>query len=302
MAPADRAWLNAALARWVVVEREQLRLAPAPLPTIVTADERCAYTASGGSLPLRWTARVHGGKAELPDGSKAPVTVMSFAGPATGKSGAFFVMTLPSVWRKGGVTSGLGLERLMTGVLLHEMMHTRQFAIAGPLIAALEAKGTLPKEFSDDALQEAFQRDPAYLAAYRSEAAMLYAAVFEPDERRARALARSGLAMMDARRARWLGGRNGDWGRADQLFLAMEGLGQWLFYAHAHGATPGRRADPTAVRFTRRDQKWWSQDEGLALFLLLDRFAPDWRAGGSATDPRRLRPLLDTALRRSSPR
>lgn len=50
----------------------------------------------------------------------------------------------PSVWRAGGVTNeALGLERMMTAVLLHEGAHVAQASTYGARMAALVAANNL---------------------------------------------------------------------------------------------------------------------------------------------------------------
>ena len=298
MVPADRAWLDRSLADWTRVERQQLHLPAAPIPTIITADSKCAFTGSGGRLPLAWSSTPHGGTIKLPDGTSLPVGVTSFTAPGSNQVTPFFVMTLPSVWRAGGVTSTLGLDQLMTGAMLHELTHSRQFAEVGPILARLEGKRGLPNPLSDDSLQEAFEQDPAYLAAYEQEMKMLFSAALDPDPLRAKAKARQGFALLDARQARWLGANDGAWAEADSLFLGMEGLGQWLIYRHAAAgkARPGRAANLAAVIATRRGGKYWSQDEGLAIMLLLDRFNPRWTDHQAAARPTLLLDLAKAAV------
>lgn len=294
MTPADRAWIDGALANWVQAEPTLLKLPPAPVPTVVTADERCQYDGRGGKLPLAWTGRAHNGKFHLPDGGEPPVVVTSFAG-ATKAGEPFFVMSLPSVWRAGGVTSPLGLEALMDGVLLHEMMHTRQFAKAAPHIAALEK--VFGSDISDDALQEKFSKDPAYVAVWKAENDRFYEALLEPDPAAAKRKFREGLAMMAQRRRHFLAGPNAAWADADRLFLSMEGMGQWLIYRWNNRASPDAAPTTATLEPVRRKRKWWTQDEGLVLFLLLDRFLPDWREDQAASDPMRLDALLAAAAR-----
>jgi hypothetical protein len=259
---------------------------------VVVADKTCQFNGTGGALPLRWKGRRHGGALRLPDGSAPPVGVMSFAG-ATANGAPFFVMSLPSVWRAGGVKSALGVERLMDGVLLHEMMHTRQFAKASPGIAALERE--LGTDISDDALQDKFSKDPAYAAAWRAENDRFYSALLDPNPVIARRQFRQALAMMAERRRRFLSGPNRAWADADRLFLAMEGMGQWLIYRWINRATPNAAPTATTLEPVRRGGKWWTQEEGLALFLLLDRFLPDWRRNQATADPTRLDALLAKA-------
>jgi hypothetical protein len=63
----------------------------------------------------------------------------------------------------------------------------------------------------------------------------------------------------------------------DVVFLTMEGAGQWLVYGYFRSPEGGSASAEVALRETRRSQTQWSQDEGLALMLVLDRLLPDWR-------------------------
>jgi hypothetical protein len=54
----------------------------------------------------------------------------------------------------------------------------------------------------------------------------------------------------------------------------MEGLGQYTMYAWLIHPKGGNIAAETAVKGVRRGGRWWSQEEGLALFLALEKLAP----------------------------
>ncbi len=54
-------------------------------------------------------------------------------------------------------------------------------------------------------------------------------------------------------------------------------MGQWLAYRHYMSARGGSLDAETALREVRRDGSQWSQDEGLALMLLVDRLLPNWQ-------------------------
>ena len=60
----------------------------------------------------------------------------------------------------------------------------------------------------------------------------------------------------------------------DNFFLTMEGLGQYAMYAwlkHPKGANlPAEQV----IAGVRRGKKQWSQEEGFALFLLLEKYSP----------------------------
>lgn len=293
---ADLAWRDRALANWRVAERTLLNLAPAPLPTTIMVEARCTYT---GRLDRRgrlaWTAAPHDDRVVFPDGNKAGVGPISFAAPG------YFAMSLPSVWRAAGVTSGLGLERLMDGVLLHELMHTRQFYFANPRLAALTRQFGLPEDIGDDSLQEHFQADPAYRTAYEAERDMLFAAAAAPSDVGARALAANALGRMRARRAQWFVGAEAKWLPLDDLFLTMEGLGQWVAFAWYRSPRGGAVPAARALTEVRRGGKQWTQDEGLALFLVVDRLVPGWQADAFAPTPMLAEALLARAAGVSAP-
>ncbi len=263
MAPADRTWLAASLKRWRYAEVEWLHLPPSPLPTVIAIDAHCQYALLQGSF-ARMAERSHDGKTVTIGSISQPLGPISYA-DGSGR----FVMSLPSVWRAAGVHSDAGLENLMTGVLLHEIMHTRQSALA---TAALEGLG---EDAGDDMVQDHFKSDPDYVAAYRRERDTLYAAVAAPTDAEARSLARDALAMMKERRARWFTGAEAKDAKLEDVFLTMEGMGQYMLHRHLSSVPDVSSA--TAVAEVRRGDHW-TQDEGFALVAVLDRLLPDWRA------------------------
>ncbi|MDG2523591.1 hypothetical protein P7B02_18840 [Caulobacter segnis] len=289
MTPEDSNFANRAIGAWSTTARQDLQLSAGERPTIVLFDQTCAYTA-GPAGPVSWNGVAHGGQVKLPDGQAIPARVASFAAPFDENRKAFFVMALPSIWQGAGVDSALGLEGLMQGVLIHEMTHTRQFYYVSPRLAELTAQYGLPDDLSDDSLQAAFAKDEAYVAAYEDELGALFQALNARSETQARAYTRQALAKMRARRAQFFVGDNAKWAPLDDLFLTMEGLGQWAAFAWT---TRGRGVDTgTAVRELRRGGRFWSQDEGLVLFLLVDRLVPDWQS--RAFDP--VKPALAEEL------
>jgi hypothetical protein len=295
MSKDDAAWIGRALHAWDVVRAKDLRLSPVEPPTIVTLDAACAYTASP-KRPLRWVSAPYEKTFKLPTGEEAPAGVMSFASPYGESTRGFFVMSLPSVWRAGGVKSTLGLETMMEAVLVHEIMHTRQFYFVNDHLAQLGKRYGLPDDINDDSLQRRFEKNPEYVADYQAERDLLFAAAAAPDTASARALASQALQKMRARRARWFTGAEEKWGPLDDVFLAMEGLGQWAGYRWLIG-DHGRRLDPgsTLTEF-RRGGRSWTQDEGLALMLVVDRLYPGWQKAAFAAKPALAEELLARAV------
>lgn len=292
MTGADRAWLEAALANWQRAARQDLRLPDAPLPDVHAIDAVCAYTLPAGDFAAMRGER-HGGRVPLPNGEPVRLGPISFAFDRDR-----FVMSLPSVWRAAGVTSELGLEKLMDGVLLHEIMHTRQSQLAAELLDPIAAAHGLEETLSDDLLQKVFENDPAYLATYREEVSTLFAAAAAEDDAAARGLAAHALHLMRARRARWFTGRNAHFAALDDIFLTMEGMGQWLIYRYFVSPEGGLVPAEHALTAVRRGGRWWSQDEGLALMLVVDRLLPDWQQRAFRDPDWRAERLLAAAVER----
>jgi hypothetical protein len=298
---ADREWAESALRHWRVVERDALKLAPTPFPKVVAIDAQCTAVATDqGNGVFAWQGTPHpAGTARLPDGKTVPVGPVSFAAPdPAGKGAAYFVMGLPSVWRAKGVKSGVGLEGLMDGVLLHEMAHTRQFYWADPMLARLTVKYKLPDDINDDSLQQAFAKNPEYVRDYETERDLLFASAAASSNDEARALARQALERMKQRRARWFTGANEKWQALDEVFLTMEGLGQWVAYWWFTSPQGMKMDAGPAQRELRRGGRLWTQDEGLALFLVVDRLVPGWQSRVFAPQPALAEALLSAAARR----
>lgn len=296
MAAGDAAWVEQALSQWQVVAREKLLIGSSPLPTIVTFDQACAYVSRPAAKGASgWSGTRHEGTVTLPDGKQVPVAPVSFAAPAGKETPGYFVMGLPSVWRAAGVQSGMGLERLMDGVLLHELMHAYQFYFVAPRLAELTARYRLPDDINDDSLQAAFKDNAAYVKEYEAERDLLFAAAAASDDSEARRLAGEALAALRQRRARWFTGENEKWAPLDEIFLTMEGLGQWAIWSWATDPRGGGLGRETALKEVRRGGRWWSQDEGLALFLVVDRLVPGWQKLAFADRPETAEALLARA-------
>jgi hypothetical protein len=299
MTDADRVWLERALLRSRQAEETFLGLAPQPLPRIVAIDDRCTYLLEGGrvSPPLR--SSVHGGSATLPNGREVGVGPISFA---SHEAGGFFAMSLPSVWRAAGVTSELGLERLMDGVLLHELLHVRQGALASAALARpAAASGIADDSLDDDVIQRRFGSDPAYAAAWAEERDLLFAAAAAPDDDVARALATKALERLRSRRGRWFSGANAPFAELDDIFLSMEGMGQWLAYRALRSPEGGALPAEQALPAIRRGGRQWSQDQGLALLLTVDRLLPGWQQRAFRDPDWRAERLLAAALEHQRP-
>lgn len=308
----NAAWTEAALDAWELVRDTRLRLPPAAPPEVVLFDATCVFRLSAtgrtpeGFRPLEdglsarngalkvWSAP-HAGQVRLPDGQTVPARPLAFA--AQGADGyVFFVMALPSLWRD--VPSMQKNPALLNAVLVHEISHVRQVGALGRRLDALTASGVLPPDATDDIVQARFGNDAAFSAAVARETDLLYRAAAAAELQDTRRLAAEALASMDRRRAQAFTGRDADFAEIEDVFLTFEGAGNWAGYAWLSDPEGGDLSRDAAVEVMRGGRKWWSQEQGLALFLALDRLDPDWpdkvygEQAALATD------LLRTALGR----
>ena len=133
-----------------------------------------------------------------------------------------------------------------------------------------------PEELNDDAVQTHFSADSVYVAAYMAERDLLYRAAAADSIEVARALAKEALAMMKSRHARWFTGDKAEFASLDDTFLSLEGAAQWAAAAWlAHPEGGGLTRDAAVAKMLGK-RRWWAQDEGLGLFLVIDRLVPDW--------------------------
>lgn len=296
--PGDQQWLDRSLAAWRYMVKGAAAAGKLGDVEAVVFDDRCVLqsgTAMAGGREA-WLSRTHDGQVRLPDSAVVPAEVASFAGPTS--KGAFFVMAAPSVWRSGGVGGGaIGLENLMTAVMLHEASHVLQFGTYVAQVTDLIARHRLPQSFNDDSIQDQFEKEAEFAASMNREIDLLFAAAAAPDEASAARLARQARALMKARHSKWFSGDRAHLVTAEDLWLSMEGAGQWLGYqwlVDPRGAALPREAALTA--FAKRG-KWWSQRQGVALFLVLDRLSrEDWKSRAFGDGRRTALEMLDAAL------
>lgn len=283
MSPAERDWVDGSLHAWNYMANERLHLATSTPPTIVVFNDKCRFEAKATDMP-RWKGEQHDGKVRLPDGSDIPVGVASAASHDDKTDTSFFVMALPPVWKAAGIPISGDLNGLR-GVFLHEFAHTRHTAALKSAFKTAAAIQPMPEDLDDDGLQKRFGTDPIYAAVAEKEMRLLAEAAHEPDAGKAKELASQALVLMEARQKRWFTGADAIWKHYDDIFLTMEGFGQWVAYAWLADPKGGTLTQAAAEAKMRGRKRWWSQEEGLSLFLVVDRFVPDWPQRAFAQSP-----------------
>jgi hypothetical protein len=276
-----RAWTAEALASWDRLDHERLRIAEPVTPVITLFDQACAYTLTPhsrgdfrvGARRYRTAGAAHSGQVSLPDGGSVPAGKLAFASPMS-DGRMFFIMALPSVWRADR-SEPRDWTRLSMVVFMHEFAHTQQAASVGVRVDSLLARG-LPEDSDDDVIQDRFGGRPDYLAAYEAERDLFYRAAAAPDPAVAREALTLAARRMDERRARWFRGEEAIYAEADDVFLTLEGTGNWAAWMWLTDEEGGRLSPADATEFIRGGRQHWSQDEGLGMMLALDRLTPDW--------------------------
>ena len=228
------------------------------------------------NLSFKWKKAFHNDSLLLPDKSVVTIRVMSFAAEIPNeKNKSFFVMPLPSFWKISGVVSKeLGTDNLITGVFIHEFSHSQQMQNFGKSMTLFEKQNNFNMEFSDDIVQNIFEKDSNYLKSYHLENHNFYLST--ESKIIDKAMVQDAFVLMSKRQTEYFKSQFLNLKEIDDFFLTMEGLGQYSMYLWLTNPKGANLKKDIAIKGVRRGGKWWSQDEGFALFLILDKLSkPD---------------------------
>lgn len=311
--PAGMQGLDTWFTAWEFISAGKFGLSQVPAPAILLYDDKHVYTTSTVSQPdsavhytwpgffdqkLSWNWGPHNGQLSIPDGSKVPVGLMSFA--ASDSTGhPFFVMAAPTYWKSAGVESKeLGLDNLITAVFLHEFSHTRQQAGMGAMVDSIEKTHTFKDpELSDDIVQHTFKQDSNYVRNFRAEVARFYEAAFAGDKEKTKQLTREALTLLKQRQSTYFIKDHSVLKPLDDIFLTMEGLGQFAGFSWLQAPSGANISYEQAVNGMRRKRNQWSQEEGLAMFLVLDKLTqPNWSNDLFGDHPKNIIALLEAQV------
>lgn len=271
LSAADAAWVASLWNAWDALN-SQLPTANSQVVRIVTFDSSCRWEFEGRTLVR---SEAHEGTVGLPNGDEMPPVLTSFVATFGADDRPFLVISAPAIWRsQPNLQDEPDLDALLRSVFIHEMTHVLQMPVIGPLVGRLGERLPNPDELTDDVIQDTFGDDPEFRKAYERERDLLYEAAGEADPGRRATLIREAVAVMEARRARFFTGDQAFYRELEDAFLIMEGAANWAGYQ----ATRQAGADAaTALTLMRRGGRRWSQDEGLAVFLVLEAQGRAWR-------------------------
>ncbi len=306
---AEIAWLQRALHGWEQVSRESLSTDPSPLPWVVLYDAACVWhlnpeaspaaarppqaVLTFANAPVNIGSLPHNGTIFLPNG--VPMAVEMKASTSLYRDGraAFFAMAMPSVWQTRDVSGPTRAEYLQ-GVFSHEMTHIRLLVPINRRVRELARKHDLAYPINDDVIQNEFAGVGGFAGAVHRERDQFYRAALEPDGDKQRLLARRALGMLRQRRAKYFTGAKAAYAELESQFLLLEGVGQWAAYQVNKSSAGGNHAE--VIRLVRDNRRYWSQDEGLAIFMLVDALVPGWQSRVFSPEPASPIALLEEAL------
>ncbi len=290
-----RRWLQEALSGWSRIRVEALGIGPGPLPWLVLFDEGCVWHLSPDpaarpaldqtSAPLLINgervpvfAAAHTGQISLPNGRL--VTARATASTSVYGSGAatFSVVSMLSIWERDPRRAKQPrLGEFFQGLLIHELTHSTQLVGVTRRVAALRRANAMPGIVDDDVVQRRFGLMPAFRLAIEAERNIFYRAVLSEDRAKRRDWAEQGLSMAHKRRSKFYTNQSTAFRELEDVFFAMEGSAQWATYRWARLQAAPDVGDEAVIRFVRDNRNYWSQDEGLALYLLIDALVPGWQ-------------------------
>lgn len=306
-------WLENWFDAWELIASDVFKLPRANPPVVLFYDNEYVYTTSNVSAPdgevfngpklfgekLPWKRAAHNDTLTLPTGQRVPVQLMTFAAPSEKEDvESFFVMAAPSFWQSAGIDcKEVGLDKMLTGIFVHEFAHTRQMNGFGSKISGFEKNNKFDFNVNDDIIQNYFSDDSIYIEQFKREVDLFYKATTVENEKEMIELTKQGLALLRKRQEEYLEPEKGILVEIDQVFLTMEGIGQYAMVSwleHPKGGNVGR---DVAIKATRRNKKWWSQDEGLALVMVYKSLVadPDWK-GMFSQHPENIILLLEKEL------
>lgn len=289
----ERAWVGNAITSWKTVRKNALGLPSATLPWLILFNGSCVIHINPnveflkpGASPAKPKSAVfggtkvsavmvsHNGKISLPEGGEVPAELLSFAAPYDQGKASFLISALPSVWRKAPhLQNEPNVDKLATSVFVHEMTHTLHRGFYGRL-SEIEKRIKTTDEIDDDLIQRRFEKVDGFRAMVKAETKLLYDAASEPNRVEKRRLAALAFKSIDQRRKQYFSAETAAFAELEDVFLTMEGAANWAAFRSAMDQGLGR---PDALKMIRRGGKYWSQELGLALFLVIDDLLPNWQ-------------------------
>jgi hypothetical protein len=292
--PADTAWIQKILDNWQYVCEHELTIEVKGLPWIIFYDSSSAWhvNADVGMLPAAEKTSYsvvfagityplvrlsHTDSLWVPDRAAIPLAAgLVTTIPYAQNKKAFFIAPLPSLFHKFAPPDQASfLDFLFLGNNIHELTHTRQLPFVLPQLLAIHDAGKY-KSLNDNTVEEMFSGNERYKQLYAEENTLLWNAAFTTNKDSCITVIEHALKRIQIRKREFFSGRNQGLGQADEIFLSLEGSAMWAQYRVMLKNAPNPNERELLSWLTKQGPAW-SQVRGLVLFLLINRFDPDWK-------------------------
>ena len=167
------------------------------------------------------------------------------------------------------------LDFLFLGTNIHELTHTRQLPFVLPQLLEI-GKASNRESLDDNTVENEFSQNERFTKLYTEEVAHLWKAVFAMNVDSCKAEIAQAFQLTETRKREFFIGDNKGLGRADEIFLSLEGSAMWAQYRVMLKNVP-KPNERELLLWTIKQMPAWSQERGLLLFVLINRFAPAWK-------------------------
>lgn len=290
----DMVWIQKVLDNWDVLCRTELLNRVDSLPWIIFYDSSAAWHLNAGKnmlpFPGQALAKVsfagteyplvrvaHSGDIWVPGRPAIPLSSSASATmPYSNNSKTFFIAPLPSQFHRfAPADQSAYLDFLYLGINIHELTHTLQLPYVLPQLLAIEKKGNM-QSLDDNTVEKTFSDNERYKELYYSENKHLWNAVFANDRDSCISSMEKAFQLMEVRKQQFFSKEYRELGLADEIFLSLEGSAMWAQYRIMLKNAPDPKPKELLMWLVQQGPSW-AQERGLVLFLLIDRFDPEWK-------------------------
>jgi hypothetical protein len=160
---------------------------------------------------------------------------------------------------------------------MHELTHTRQLPFVLSTILQIQKDYKLPESIDDNTIENSFGKNDNYKALFLAEKVHLWNAVFDENTDSCIAHVKQAFRVADRRKKEFFTGDSLGYDKLDDIFLSLEGSAMWAQYKLMLRNIPTGMSGKELLAWLLPRTQAWSQEEGLAIFILIDRFDPGWK-------------------------
>lgn len=199
--------------------------------------------------------------------------------PVSDTKKTFFITPVPSFFHTlAPPDQGIYLDLLLKGLNMHELTHTRQLPFVISQILEAQKKYKLPESIDDNSIERTFENNETYKALFFKEKTHLWNAAMTGNLDSCKSELKIALDLATERQRAFFIQENEGYKKLDDIFLALEGSAMWAQYKATMKYAPPGQSPQQTLFFLFQHGDSWSQNEGLALFLIIDKLVPGWQS------------------------